>query len=49
MAKKSTVFQALDKAITGNWTSPSTSIAEPHINSYDMSSPSDNSIISSSI
>ena len=45
MAKKSTVFQALDKAITGNWTSPSTSIAEPHINSYDMSSPSDNSII----
>ena len=45
MAKKSTVFQALDKAITGNWTSPSTSIAEPHINSYDMSSTSDNSII----
>ena len=45
MAKKSTVFQALDKAITGNWTSPSTSIAEPHINSYDMSSSSDNSII----
>lgn len=45
MAKKSTVFQALDKAITGNWTSPSTSIAEPHINSYDMSSPNDNSII----
>ena len=45
MAKKNTVFQALDKAITGNWTSPSTSIEEPHINSYDMSSPSDNSII----
>ena len=45
MAKKNTVFQALDKAITGNWTSPSTSIAEPHINSYDMSSPSDKSII----
>ena len=36
MAKKTTVFQALDKAITGNWSSPSTSIAEPHINSYDM-------------
>ena len=36
MAKKSTVFQALDKAITGNWSSPSTSVAEPHINSYDM-------------
>jgi len=36
MAKKNTVFQALDKAITGRWTSPSTSIAEPHINSYDL-------------
>ena len=36
MAKKSTVFQALDKAITGNWSSPSTSVIEPHINSYDM-------------
>ena len=40
MAKKNTVFQALDKAITGRWTSPSTSIAEPHINSYDLT-PSD--------
>ena len=36
MAKKSTVFQALDKAITGNWSSPS-SVIEPHVNSYDMS------------
>ena len=36
MAKKSTVFQALDKAITGNWSSPSSAV-EPHINSYDMS------------
>ena len=35
---KNTVFQALDKAISGNWSSPSTSIAEPHINSYDLSS-----------
>ena len=34
---KNTVFQALDKAISGNWSSPSTSIAEPHINSYDLS------------
>lgn len=42
MAKKNTVFQALDKAINGNWTSPSTPI-EPHINSYDMGS--DNSVI----
>lgn len=33
---KNTVFQALDKAISGNWSSPSTSIAEPHINSYDL-------------
>jgi len=40
MAKKNTVFQALDKAITGRWTSSSTSIAEPHINSYDLT-PSD--------
>ena len=45
MAKKNTVFQALDKAITGNWASPTTSIAEPHINSYDMTQPSDNSVI----
>ena len=45
MAKKSTVFQALDKAITGNWASPTTSIAEPHINSYDMTQPSDNAVI----
>ena len=36
MAKKnSTVFQALDKAITGNWNPQDT--AMPHINSYDMS------------
>jgi hypothetical protein len=45
MAKKSTVFQALDKAITGNWASPTTSIAEPHINSYDMTQPSDNAVL----
>ena len=45
MAKKNTVFQALDKAITGNWTSPTTSIAEPHINSYDLSKPEDNTVI----
>ena len=45
MAKKNTVFQALDKAITGNWTSPSTSIAEPHINSYDMSGRNGNDVI----
>ena len=45
MAKKNTVFQALDKAIKGNWASPTTSIAEPHINSYDMTQASDNSII----
>lgn len=45
MAKKSTVFQALDKAITGKWTSPTTSIAEPHINSYDMSQGGDSNIL----
>ena len=45
MAKKNTVFQALDKAITGNWSSPTTSIAEPHINSYDLSKPEDNTVI----
>ena len=35
MAKKNTVFQALDKAITGNW-NPQDSVT-PHINTYDMS------------
>ncbi len=45
MAKKNTVFQALDKAITGNWSSPTTSIAEPHINSYDLTKPEDNTVI----
>jgi hypothetical protein len=36
MAKKSgTVFQALDKAITGNWNPQDT--VTPHINTYDMS------------
>lgn len=35
MAKKYTVFQALDKAITGNWNPQET--MSPHINSYDMS------------
>lgn len=33
--KKNTVFQALDKAISGNWGSQDT--YAPHINSYDMS------------
>ena len=42
---KSTVFQALDKAITGNWSSPSTNIAEPHINSYDMSQSNGDNVI----
>lgn len=40
--KKSTVFQALDKAITGNWNPQDTVI--PHINSYDMSGGGDNII-----
>jgi hypothetical protein len=35
MAKKKTIYQALDSAISGNW--QSNSISEPHINSYDMS------------
>lgn len=35
MAKKTTVFQALDKAITGNWNPQD--VVTPHINSYDMS------------
>lgn len=35
MARKYTVFQALDKAITGNWNQQDT--LSPHINSYDMS------------
>ena len=35
MAKKRTVFQALDSAISGNW--KSNDISEPHINSYDLS------------
>ena len=42
---KNTVFQALDKAISGNWSSPSTSIAEPHINSYDLSSSGGNNVL----
>lgn len=45
MAKKNTVFQALDKAISGNWSSPSTSIAEPHINSYDLSNGGGNNVL----
>ena len=45
MAKKNTVFQALDKAITGRWTSPSTSIAEPHINSYDLTPSGGNNVL----
>lgn len=40
MAKKGgTVFQALDKAITGNWNAQD--IATPHINAYDMSGKGD--------
>lgn len=39
MAKKNTVFQALDKAITGNWNPQD--IVSPHINSYDMSKKGD--------
>ena len=35
--KKNTVFQALDKAITGNWKSSAEPLA-PHINTYDLSS-----------
>ena len=35
MAKKNTVFQAIDKAITGNWRQGD--ILTPHINSYDLS------------
>ena len=35
MANKSTVFQALDRAIRGNW---GTTDAVPHVNSYDISS-----------
>lgn len=35
MAKKNTVFQALDRAITGNW--GSNDMVTPHINSYDLS------------
>ena len=43
MAKKNTVFQALDKAITGNW--KSNDIVTPHINSYDLSSGKGNDVI----
>ena len=39
MAKKNTVFQALDKAISGNW-NPQDTVA-PHVNSYDMSKKGD--------
>lgn len=35
MAKKRTVFQALDSAISGNWNTQD--IATPHVNKYDMS------------
>jgi hypothetical protein len=35
MAKKRTVFQALDSAISGNWSTQD--IATPHVNRYDMS------------
>ena len=43
MAKKNTVFQALDKAISGNWKSP-VEPSIPHVNKYDMSNP-DNTVI----
>lgn len=40
MAKKSrTVFQALDKAISGNWTQQDS--VTPHVNTYDMSNKGD--------
>ena len=42
---KNTVFQALDKAISGRWSSPSTSIAEPHVNSYDLTPTGGNNVI----
>lgn len=41
--KKSTVFQALDRAINGNWASQDS--FTPHINSYDMGSGGKNDII----
>lgn len=37
MSKKQTVFQALDKAINGNWGRQDAAVV-PHVNSYDMSS-----------
>ena len=43
MAKKPTVFQTLDKAISGNWKSPIEPTI-PHVNKYDMSN-GDNSVI----
>jgi hypothetical protein len=43
MAKKNTVFQALDKAISGNWKT-ATEPSIPHVNSYDMTKP-DNTVI----
>ena len=43
MAKKNTVFQALDKAISGNWKTP-VEPTIPHVNKYDMSKP-DNTVI----
>ena len=43
MAKKNTVFQALDKAITGDW-NPQDTLA-PHINTYDMSGQGGNKIL----
>ena len=36
--KKPTVFQALDRAITGNWKSPLDAVS-PHVNTYDLSEP----------
>ena len=45
MAKKKTVFQALDNAISGNWGASRTSVAEPHVNSYDMTKGGGNNII----
>ena len=42
--KKQTVFQALDKAISGNWNSQD--MVSPHVNTYDMSGMGDkNNII----
>ena len=45
MAKnKLTVFQTLERALRGNFTSDQGDV-QPHINSYDLSKPEDNTVI----